>query len=166
MKIKLVFGLILLFTLVSAVYAVLSQSKFFSPDSTNLVELENPPSTSTHSAEIKNIEEKIENTTELVEAEPTEKNDAKAMSSLQQVVAEFFDVENLPSSTISQQTETHAQGEFGQKWWLAFNDKNDGWKVVASGCSYINCGEISEYNFPTEMAPVCWDTNNNKLVNR
>lgn len=166
MKIKLVFSLILLVLLVIAGYAVFAQSKNFSLESTGLVELENTPCTSINSAEFKENDEKIENTTESVDAELVEKNNTKTIRPLQEVVAEHFTLKNPSDITISQQTKTHAQGEFDQKWWLAFNDKNDGWKVVASGCSYINCGEISEYNFPTEMAPVCWDTNSNKLVNR
>lgn len=67
--------------------------------------------------------------------------------------------------TINYQTSNHAQGQFGQKWWLAVNG-NSGWRIIASGTSYINCSDISGYNFPTHMAPACWDYATNQLINR
>lgn len=160
------FSLILLIILVSAGYVLFAQSKYLSSDSIISVEIENAPCISTSSAKIKKIEEKIENTTESVDSELVEKDDRKETVTLQEVVAEYFAVANLSSITIGQQTETHAQGELSQNWWLAFNDYNDGWRIITSGCSYINCHEISGYDFPTEMAPICWDTSNNQLVNR
>jgi len=93
-------------------------------------------------------------------------NNSNELVSLQEIVGDYFSIKNSAIITISQQTDTHAQGEFNQKWWLAFNDTNDGWKIIASGCSYINCDEISGFNFPSEMAPVCWDVNKNQLINR
>ena len=165
MKKKIVFSFIFFVMLVNISYVIFEQSKNTSPDNTAVVKLENAPCKSINSAEINAIEEEIESTTEFVEAEPVEKN-TKAVTSLQEVVAEYFDVENISSITISQQTEEHAQGEFGQNWWLAFNDDNGVWRIITSGCSYINCHEISGYDFPTEMAPICWDTSNNQLVNR
>lgn len=83
---------------------------------------------------------------------------------LKNVLDTYFNTMNLAGVVISHQTETHAQGEFGQNWWLAFNDKKDGWYIVSTGCSYISCDEIEGYNFPSEMAPVCWDSKNNQLV--
>ncbi len=95
-----------------------------------------------------------------------ENNDIKEQLSLENIVANYFDVKKSSNIIISHQTEIHAQGEFGQKWWLAFNDKEDGWTIIATGCSYINCHEINGYDFPSEMVPVCWDTNSNQLINQ
>lgn len=86
------------------------------------------------------------------------------VSSLQQSIANYFG-SSATSITINYQTDSHAQGHYGQKWWLAVNASND-WEVIASGTSYISCSDISGYNFPTNMAPACWDYATNQLVNR
>ncbi len=49
------------------------------------------------------------------------------------------------------------------KWWLAI-EKNDQWKVVLDGYSYVNCKDITPYNFPSSIVPACWGKNT--LINR
>lgn len=95
-----------------------------------------------------------------------EVGDFSEKSALENILGTHFNVKNISDIVISQQTEFYAQGEYGQHWWLAFNDREDGWYIVATGCSYINCDEIEGYNFPSEMAPVCWDSKNNQLITR
>ena len=100
------------------------------------------------------------------ETTATDVNDLNESSALQNVVAAYFKVKNPSDISIDQQSEVHAQGEFGQKWWLAFNDDTLGWHIVTTGCSYIECDEIAGYNFPSEMAPKCWNSAQNQLITR
>lgn len=58
------------------------------------------------------------------------------------------------------------KGQVGQKWWLAIYSSTSGWRVVATDGSYINCADITGYDFPSDMAPACWDYSSNQLINR
>ena len=85
--------------------------------------------------------------------------------SLTEALVNYFKLSNQDNVNIINQSATHAQGQVGQKWWLAVKAKN-GWKIVATGTSYINCNDIAGFNFPSSMAPACWDNATNQLINR
>jgi len=157
---------VFIFVLATVSYSVFVRSRISSPDIGEIVHVQSSSCLSPDFTEIKNNDEDKENINNTVNSVFVEEYDIKEKVSLQKIVADYFTVENPSSIMISQQTKTHAQGEFGQNWWLAYNDEDSGWKIIASGCSYINCNEISEYDFPSEMAPVCWDTSNNQLIDR
>jgi len=99
-------------------------------------------------------------------AQPKIENKIKTNNpDLATAVMSYFKLSNQENINIINQTVTHAQGQVGQKWWLAVNARS-GWKIVASGTSYINCNDISGFNFPSSMAPACWDNATNQLINR
>lgn len=68
--------------------------------------------------------------------------------------------------TVSVSSAQFAQGSLGSgKWWLAAKT-GAGWKVVADGYSYVDCGQIAGYQFPSSIVPACWSASQNTLVNR
>lgn len=87
-------------------------------------------------------------------------------SELELELMDFFKTTDCKKININLQNQTHAQGEVGKKWWLAYRSKKMNWEIVASGYSYIDCADISGYNFPSAMAPACWDYHSNQLISR
>jgi len=56
-------------------------------------------------------------------------------------------------------------GEISGGWFLAYHDNGD-WIIVADGNGTVMCEKIEPYNFPTTMAPECWDEVNGELITR
>lgn len=88
-----------------------------------------------------------------------------ANAQLLAAVSEYYETPISPEA-ITASSKSHAQGEYGNEWWLACKTDSETWEVVASGCSYINCAEIKNYDFPIDMVPVCWDNTKNDLLFR
>lgn len=74
--------------------------------------------------------------------------------------------------SVSKNTGTHASGsvrfagEMGGGMWLAYKDGKD-WTITYDGHGTIPCSAVDNpYNFPTDMAPECWDETTGSLVTR
>jgi len=164
MKKIFIFGLILIISISTISYYTYSRKVQVSNNNNSLVNVDNSPCSPPPPEKNTNEEKTEVKDDSKVIPKVTDVNNFNEKSTLQKIVSTYFNVKNPSDITISQQTNTHAQGEFEQKWWLAFNDNKHGWKVIATGCSYINCHEINGYNFPLEMVPVCWDIKSNQLI--
>lgn len=79
------------------------------------------------------------------------------------------------SFSVDQNTGQYAQGTVSlgsgrHLWWLAASVAASStahslsWKVVADGTSYVNCGDIANYNFPRQLVPMCWSSRRNTLI--
>ena len=101
-------------------------------------------------------------------ASPTPEPTVTSETSNAQLLAALSEYYEAPISpeTITATSKNHAQGERGNEWWLACKTCSENWEVVATGYSYVNCSDISSYDFPTDMVPVCWDNAENALVFR
>lgn len=56
-------------------------------------------------------------------------------------------------------------GEISGGWFLAAKTTGD-WQIVADGNGTVMCGDIDPFNFPTTMAPECWDDSTQTLITR
>jgi len=53
----------------------------------------------------------------------------------------------------------------GGAMWLAYND-GEKWLLIFDGQGAIPCEAIDPYNFPTDMAPECWNEATSQLIKR
>lgn len=73
--------------------------------------------------------------------------------------------------SVSKNTGTHATGsvrfagEMGGGMWLAYKD-GENWIVTYDGQGTIPCSAVDPYNFPTDIAPECWDETTSSLITR
>lgn len=123
----------------------------------------------------------IPNLTETGTLEPTTppaetESDSETKSDedkIRQVLADKYDrtVEETEVS-VSKNIGTHASGsvrfagEMGGGMWLAYKD-GDNWIITYDGHGTIPCSAVNNpYNFPTDMAPECWNETTNSLITR
>ena len=73
--------------------------------------------------------------------------------------------------SINEITANHASGvvkfagEIAGGWFLAAKTTGD-WQIVADGNGTVICADIDPFNFPTTMAPECWDDTTQTLITR
>ena len=56
-------------------------------------------------------------------------------------------------------------GEISGAMWLAYRNQGT-WEIVFDGNGTVPCANIEPYNFPTQMAPECWDESTSQLIVR
>lgn len=59
----------------------------------------------------------------------------------------------------------HFSGEMGGGWFLAYKQNNQ-MIIVADGNGTVPCENIEPYDFPTDLAPECWNEATGVLITR
>lgn len=104
-------------------------------------------------------------------ATPTPKTESDLEQIKKALAKKYSKLVNEVTVTIDQSTATHAAGgvafaeEVGGGWWLAYKDTSS-WIIVDDGNGTVSCQKIEPYNFPTSMAPECWNEATNTLITR
>ncbi len=57
------------------------------------------------------------------------------------------------------------EDEIGGGWWLAAKVAGK-WKIVADGNGTVSCSDIEPYDFPSDMAPYCYDEESGEMIDR